>query len=389
MRQLTYIFQRNGIYQIQYEQDGRTVHRSLKTDKLRSALEQQKAIEADMLASGGIRTANQCTVGELVDQYLAHANEYYRKAGLHTSQYTLIGEAVKALDLYDSLPVEQFGPNALRAVRETWIGKGVCRTTVNKYQGLVRGMFKWGVSHQLVPVDVYQTLATVEGLRRGRTTAPDYDRKTSVPEGVIEATKAKLPPLLRDMIDLQTLTGARPTEMLLLKPCEIDRSGPVWEADITARSKTEHHNQPRFLYFGPKAQQILRPYLLSKRPDEYLFNPRDAIRQRNADCKTHRHQPVEPPKTDRSVGDHYDASSYRKAIYRAVADANKERKEQGLKEIERWNPHRLRHNAGTLVRRTKGLDGAQVFLGHANADVTQIYTDQDRELARRIAAELG
>jgi hypothetical protein len=36
-----------------------------------------------------------------------------------------------------------------------------------------------------------------------------------------------------------------------------------------------------------------------------------------------------------------------------------------------------------------GVEGAQVYLGHGRADVTQVYAERDLELAERIALERG
>ena len=54
-----------------------------------------------------------------------------------------------------------------------------------------------------------------------------------------------------------------------------------------------------------------------------------------------------------------------------------------------WSPNRLRHAAATAVRKSHGLEGAQILLGHASADVTQVYAERDHELGRRVAAEVG
>jgi hypothetical protein len=43
----------------------------------------------------------------------------------------------------------------------------------------------------------------------------------------------------------------------------------------------------------------------------------------------------------------------------------------------------------TEVRRRDGLEGAQVSLGHAKADVTQLYAERNTVLAEMIAAEVG
>jgi hypothetical protein len=47
------------------------------------------------------------------------------------------------------------------------------------------------------------------------------------------------------------------------------------------------------------------------------------------------------------------------------------------------------HTAATAVRARYGLEAAQVLLGHAKADVSEIYAEKNLSLARRVAAEVG
>ena len=81
----------------------------------------------------------------------------------------------------------------------------------------------------------------------------------------------------------------------------------------------------------------------------------------------------------RKPGAKYSTDSYRRAIHRAC-DAAK---------VERWSPNQLRHTAGTEIRAKFGLEAAQVVLGHAAADVTQIYAERDLALATQVAREVG
>ena len=55
----------------------------------------------------------------------------------------------------------------------------------------------------------------------------------------------------------------------------------------------------------------------------------------------------------------------------------------------RWSPNRLRHSAGTEIRKRYGLEAAQVILGHASADVTQVYAERDLQKAVEIMREVG
>jgi len=55
----------------------------------------------------------------------------------------------------------------------------------------------------------------------------------------------------------------------------------------------------------------------------------------------------------------------------------------------RWHPNQLRHAKATAVRKQFGLEAAQVILGHAAANVTQVYAERDFELARDVAKKIG
>jgi integrase len=57
--------------------------------------------------------------------------------------------------------------------------------------------------------------------------------------------------------------------------------------------------------------------------------------------------------------------------------------------VPHWHPNQLRHTFATAARRQFGLEAAQVALGHAQADVTQVYAERDLTLALKVAAEVG
>ena len=54
-----------------------------------------------------------------------------------------------------------------------------------------------------------------------------------------------------------------------------------------------------------------------------------------------------------------------------------------------WHPNQLRHSFATRIRKEYGLEAAQVLLGHARADVTQVYAERNDELAARVAEQVG
>ncbi|TWT35162.1 site-specific tyrosine recombinase XerC [Posidoniimonas corsicana] len=326
------------------------------------------------------------TAAELMAAYLTHAREYYVKNGELTREFGCITEALREVrPLHGETLVADFGPKALKAVRERMIEVGWSRRYINKQVGRVLRMFKWGVAEELVPPAVHLALATVPGLRKGRTAAPDLAPVQPVADELIEKTLKHLPPMIADMVRLQRLSGARPGEIVGLRPIDIDQSTAVW-AYRPDSHKTEHHERSRVVFFGPKSQQVLKPYL--DRPlSACCFSPAESEAQRRLERHLARVTPIKqgnkpgsrPRSSKRVPKDAYTTDSYRRAIHRAC-------EKHGLL---KWSPNRIRHTAATEIRKRYGLEAAQTVLGHSTADVTQIYAERDMALASSIAAELG
>lgn len=101
-----------------------------------------------------------------------------------------VRNALKVLrDMYGSMPAAEFGPLKLRGLREKWLNsdRKRARRTVNGYIAEVKHMFKWAVSHELVPPSVFHGLTTVEGLRAGRSAARETEPVKPVPEAHVTA----------------------------------------------------------------------------------------------------------------------------------------------------------------------------------------------------------
>lgn len=140
---------------------------------------------------------------------------------------------------------------------------GLCRETINSATSIVKRIIKWAVARELVAPSVYQAIACASGLRQGRTTAPDLPPVEPVPDEVIDRTIPYLPPIVADMVLLQRATGCRPSEDCAVRPCDIDRTADVWVYRPESH-KMEHHGRERIVFLGPKAQAILRPYVLGR-----------------------------------------------------------------------------------------------------------------------------
>jgi hypothetical protein len=164
-------------------------------------------------------------VCDIAARYLLHAETYYRDVrGYKTSSYDGARMAVRALEPYFDVPAVEFGPLRLQSMRALLVEQGRPRVTCNRLVKAVRRLFKWAASQELIPVSVSDALATVDPLRAHRTKAPELPPVKPVPDDVLEATLAHLPKVVADMARLHRLTGARPSELCSMRPCDIDRT---------------------------------------------------------------------------------------------------------------------------------------------------------------------
>ncbi|HPO17371.1 MAG TPA: site-specific integrase [Candidatus Hydrogenedentes bacterium] len=335
---------------------------------------------------------SEITIAEMCAAFMDHAEIHYRHPdGRPTGQMDVVTYSLKPLKaVYGDLPVIEFTPLQLKAIRAGMISSGLTRTGINKRIRVIRHVFKWAVSEGMIPVTTYQAIQCVTGLQAGRSEAVESEAVRPVPQSHIDLVRPLVSRQVRALIDLQLLCGARPAELLKLRAIDIDTSGKVWMVRLSEH-KTSYRGRERCLHFGPRAQTILREFMQDRPISACLFSAREAEQQRYAACEKHRHQPVPEPMTERQIRDHYDVASYRRAIKRAVDKFNAREIAEGRKDniIPAWSPNRLRHSFATNVRREYGLEAAQVLLGHAHADVTQIYAETNTARAIEVAAQIG
>jgi integrase len=324
---------------------------------------------------------DEITMVELTDAYLEYAAIYYRDAkGNPTSTYAdILSTVKKLLTLYRDILATSFGPNALRNVRQLWINDNLSISTINTRVGIIKRIFQWAASNEMLPVTAYQALATLPGLRRGRGFGKDPVPRETIPLDVIDKTLDYLSAPLCAAIRIQLYTGARPSEILALKRGDIDCKGDIWMA-LLRDHKTSYLGKQRRIFFGPRAQSVLRPFLL-RSDNAFLFSPKESISQRHQDAMSHRrpNQSPNPRKTERTLHDFYDAHGYRRAIARACKAAG----------VETWCPYRLRHTAATLIEASADMETAKAILGHSSINITQVYVHRDNKTAAAWAALHG
>lgn len=330
-----------------------------------------------------------------------------------------------------------YGPNRLRLLRERMVTGDAeadpprdrwSRRTTNERVRIVQAFFRWAVARELVGESVARALEMVDPLKRRRGEPDDRRPVLPVTQDLIDATLPHCSRQVRALIQLQLLTGARPGELVGLRAIDIKTDGghgagdEVWTYEPD-QHKNSHRGQSRTIYFGPKAQEILRPFMASRPLDAPLFSPKQAEEERRDAASAARRVPVgygNGRGTNRSrsprrpPGEAYDVGSYRRAIWRAcdaafplpkelrkkrfeTAEAWRERVgDEGVvevdrwREVHRWSPNQLRHTAATRIRKEHGLEAAALILGHASAEITDaVYAERDHGKAASVARAFG
>lgn len=373
------------------------------------------------------------TVATVIAAYWKWAEGYYQPNESGTLRVSL-----RLLRQYHgSEPAEEFGPKKLRQLREAMIRGDAAadpprptwsRKYINQHTQRIRRMFRWAVSQEMIPASVHLALDTVEALKRGRTTAREGKKVLPVPVDRIDAVRPFLSRQVSAVIDLQLLTGARPGELLGMRPSDIEHRPLGGDAPaVWVFSPREHKNRfrdkERTVVLGPRAQKILQPFLDGRDPDAFVFSPVEAEYERRAALTARRATPAScgnrvgsnlATEPVRSAGARYTTGSYYVAIRRACDRAfpppppltrlddetiaawktrlstrlNKDL--DAWRRAHRWHPHQLRHNAATDIRKAFGLEAAQLALGHSSAQVTDaVYAERDQSKVEEIMQRFG
>lgn len=344
------------------------------------------------------------TVAEAVEGYLAHAERHYRTPdGEPTSEIVCIRRAVAPLvRLFGPTLAREFDAGNLELVRDamvagSWMtepekadatrcGKriGWSRGVVNSHVARIRALFRWACLKRLVPPTVIEGLQCLAPLRAGRSDARETAPVEAVDAETVERTLPFLPPHVRGLVRLLSLTGARVGELCSMREGNIDTSGEVWFFR-PRRHKGSHRGHVRAIPLGPKAQLLLRPFLTGD-PEAFVFSPRVQAEEIAQAKREARRTPVQPsqvcrknPDATRVPSERFTPTGIGRAVRRACEKAG----------IAPWHAHRVRHSVAREMEREFGLEGARAMLGHRSASMTVHYSGLDERRAAEIAARVG
>src|SRR5690606_29515439 len=104
------------------------------------------------------------TVTDLARAYWRHLRA--ARPGELTGHQFHIRSALRLVrSIAGGLPAREFGPRMLKQAQAIMVAKGLKRSTVNARIQFIRAAFKWASGEQLIPVEVWQALMAVDGLR--------------------------------------------------------------------------------------------------------------------------------------------------------------------------------------------------------------------------------
>jgi integrase len=370
------------------------------------------------------------SIDEIILAFWQHAETYYVSgiSGRPTTELDHFRQALRHLHrLYGNTPANDFGPKALAALREVMVTTGWSRGHINHQVRRIVMVFKYAASQELVHATVHAQLKTLAALKRGRSLAREMPPKKPVPPELIAAVQPFVSRQVWAMIQLQLLSACRPGEIVKLRPTDINRTGNPWRY-VLGDHKTAHHGKTKTIYFGRRAQEVLRPFLENRIAEAFVFSPREAESERRQIRHRRRKTALtcgNSPNANRKAGrrapaERYSEASYRRAIARACEAAfpppedlrrsplsgrapKLESKDEWRSRLgpanwmrlsdwqkdHHWHPHQLRNNAATNIRAEFGIEMAQAAFGNSSIAMAELYAEINHQKVSRVMAEIG
>ena len=279
------------------------------------------------------------------------------------SRWWRLRAVADVLEPYASTPAIEFGPRLLGDVaRALAAGSGRVRrdgSTVPRTRtwcleiiGEIRRLFRDAVAREQIPPE---RLVALESLRNPPIdAAADPIERHAVPDAVIEATTARLPAVVADLVWFIRYTGCRPGEAMAAAPCEIDTTQTPWVWQ-PRNHKTKRRGGKRVIAIGPRGRAILGRWMLGRPADAVIFSRHELGRASDT--------PTVKIRQCRNDGAAFTSDDLRQRVVRAAIAAG----------VEAWTPYRLRHSGLSAIREHGTRDAAQSQAGHTDPRVTDRY----------------
>lgn len=308
--------------------------------------------------------------------------------GKRRDRVARVYELLKAHHL--QTPAADFGPNEFRAWQRWLCGlphpKHPDRTRFNAtsirdFRGVVKAVWKWAVSTDRLTPDRLAALKAVPPPRVGEAREPKV--VTPADPATVDKVVPKLPPAFRAVVTLLRLSAARPTEILTLRPSDVERSGDVW-VYRPRKHKGTWRRKPRVIRFGPRAREVLAPWLDGCDPEGFVFTADRSEAVRSAERLAARKTPKYPSHMTRNEARRTGQRRTERYTYKALLQGiGRACRKAG---VAPFTSYQLRHLRAAEISTTYDLDHAKAVLGHSARAMTDHYASgADDALARRVA----
>jgi integrase len=254
---------------------------------------------------------------------------------------------------------QDFSVSDLERVRQAMIARGWSAGLINRRICRTRTIWRWLELHGHAPRGSWAHLRTLPGLSRADPRVRHLPARKPAEWADVARVCRRAGPAPRAMLLLGWFSGARPSEICRLRPCDIDRTDPEVWLYRPATHKCSWRGRDKVITFGKVCQKVLAPFLADCQPEAFVFVPsaRTRVRRRL----------------------YYTAQVYGRAVKRACERAG-----------VMLTPYQLRHSFRLRVTRAMGIDAARAAMGHASSSMTERYAaGADVRTAADVARRLG
>jgi integrase len=238
---------------------------------------------------------------------------------------------------------------AARKKPAAWSSRVVARRV-----GRLRTVWRWAERRALVPRGSWAHLRTLPPLGPSEPARRLPRRKPAEWADVLAACR-RLTPRHRAAVLLLWWSGARPGELRVMRPCDLDCSAAVWVFRPHRHKNDWRDGHDRLIHLGPRCQALLRPLLAGLGPQDHVFAGRGGPAA-----------PLHPGTLEEAL---------REA--RAAAGVS-------------FTLYMIRHSYKRRVSRAMGLEPTRAAMGHRTVEITAGYASEvDAKAAREVAHRLG